>query len=68
MTTDKVNRKNRRQQDITWAVLIGETEARLRAYKKEVNALSKSLVFFKKQESSGIRFPAPPLNKVKKIS
>ena len=67
MTTDKVNRKNRRQQDITWAVLIGETEARLRAYKKEVNALSKSLVFFKKQESSGIRFPAHKTNKFRRL-
>ncbi len=57
MTADKVNRKTRTPEGVTWATLIRESEARISACRKEMLNLRKSLVFFRKQESSGVKFP-----------
>ena len=68
MPIDKVNPENRQRQDITWSVLIGESEARMRACRKELCELRKSIIFFIKQESSGVPFPVPKPHKIRKIS
>jgi len=66
MSTDNVNNKKQKQQDITWDALVRESEVRIQAYRRQISDLRKSIIFFKKQESLGIPFPITKAKKVDK--
>ena len=50
----------------SWNELITDSEAKIKTCQSQIDALSKSIVFFKKQESLGIPFPAKDKQKVKR--
>jgi hypothetical protein len=68
MTTDNVNHKTRKRQDISWEVLIRESEARILENQRQTKELRKSIVFFNKQKEAGVPFPPVESIKVRKIS
>ena len=54
MSVDTVNRK---EKDITWTKLISDAAREIKECRDRANRLSKSISFFKKQESLGAEFP-----------
>jgi hypothetical protein len=57
MSTDNVKSKKSTRDSVTWNSLIMESESQIAICRKKIRDLSKSLRFFKKQESSGVPFP-----------
>ena len=57
MSRDSVKIKENAKQDIGWEILIKHSEAEIEACREKIKTLTKSLLFFKKQAHSGIRFP-----------
>jgi hypothetical protein len=45
------------KQDITWERLIRESESQIAAYRKKIDDLRKSIIFFRKQAETGAKFP-----------
>jgi predicted nucleic acid-binding Zn-ribbon protein len=61
MSVDKINKKIEVGQttgvDITWERLIDDSQNEIDACKERITKLHKSIDFFMKQASLGIRFP-----------
>jgi len=68
MYIDNVKGKEKGKKDINFETLACDTEARIREYQEKIKALRKSIVFFKKQASSGVPFPTIEPNRHTKIS
>ena len=68
MSRDSVNTKEKTKTDMTWKVLIEHSEAEIRACREKIKTLNKSLVFFKKQDESGMPFPLHGEDRHGKIS
>jgi hypothetical protein len=68
MSRDVVKGEQNSKKHITFETLVTDTEARIEEYQGKIKALRKSLVFFKKQESSGVPFPVLGGYRHKKIS
>ena len=66
MSVDSVKRKEEAKEDISWAGLIKDSEAEIAACQAKIRRLRKSLIFFKKQEASGVGFPAETITRHKK--
>jgi hypothetical protein len=57
MSIDSVNGEKCAKQDVNWDVLISHSESEIIALQRRIRDLSKSLHFFKLQESYGVKFP-----------
>lgn len=57
MSTDKCNDIVENNQTVTWNLLIKATEDRLLECQCQIQKLTKSLIYFKKQEVAKIPFP-----------
>jgi hypothetical protein len=68
MSRDNTRSEKIGKQDITFDSLISDTEARIMEYEHKIKMLRKSLIFFKKQASSGIPFPIIEGPRQEKIS
>ncbi len=68
MSTNNSGGKRTTKTDTTFESLVEDTEARIREYQAKINNLRKSLVFFKKQSSSGVQLPALGEPRHEKIS
>ena len=53
---ETTNQKNVGQ-DITWERLIRDSQSQIDSYRKMINRLNKSIIFFKKQADSHVPFP-----------
>ena len=58
MSLDKVNCEHLAKQDTTCSELISYSESQIEEWQQKIRDFIKSIVFFKKQESSGVPFPA----------
>jgi len=68
MSTDNVNVEEKGKTDTTWSELIEGSELEIRACREKINALRKSIIFFKKQQSMGVPFPLEKINRHTEIS
>jgi hypothetical protein len=68
MSTDNVKGEGNKNIDINWDALIEHSESQIAEHSKRIKELRKSLLYFKKQVSAGIPFPAQPDSRHKKIS
>ena len=68
MSCTSVNREEKTKKDITWSHLIADSDAQIKAMSTRIKKLRKSIVFFKKQEASGVPFPVPEENRHKEFS
>ena len=58
MSRDNSTSEQSEKKHVTFEALIADTEARILEHQVKIKTLRKSLVFFKKQASSGTPFPA----------
>jgi len=71
MSTDKASRSKQEENkkiDVSWRALITHAESEINASKDKIKKLSKSIVFFKIQDSLGVPFPLPDRPENTKIS
>jgi len=57
LSDDERSTERDRTENITWNILIQESEAQIKELEDKVSLLRKSLTYFRKQEKSGIQFP-----------
>jgi hypothetical protein len=66
MSVVGVNAKVCSATDVTWTSLIRDAEMKVEMRQREILALEKSIVFFKKQETAGAVFPTLGKDQVKR--
>jgi hypothetical protein len=57
MPRDKVHKKDKAKTDTTWKQLMEACESKIKLCQSEIKTLRKSLIYFRRQEASGIQFP-----------
>jgi len=68
MSRDVVNPKDKSKKDMTWSELIAHSESEISACHHRINALRKSLNFFRQQAESGVPFPSTKKNRHTELS
>jgi len=58
MSTDKVNTFQQLRKDITWELLVTESQKSVKTHQETIEILHKSIVFFNKQIEYGVPIPS----------
>jgi hypothetical protein len=57
MSVAESNSENKAQDNLSWSTLISDAQSEITSLRDKILALRKSIVFFSKQEESGVQFP-----------